>query len=77
MWVSTFVKEHPRQVFYPDEMAKAIADAFELAQLDVMGNSLSESFDAQGSGTTAACIVPGAGSGGSRRCAVADASDFL
>jgi serine/threonine protein phosphatase PrpC len=44
-------------VFFPDEMAKAITDAFELAQLDVMGNSLSESFDAQGSGTTAACIV--------------------
>jgi serine/threonine protein phosphatase PrpC len=44
-------------VFYPDEMDKALLDAFELCQLDVMGNSLTESYDAQGSGTTATAVV--------------------
>jgi serine/threonine protein phosphatase PrpC len=44
-------------VFYPDDMEKCLKDAFELCQLDVMGNSLTDGYDAQGSGTTATCLV--------------------
>lgn len=44
-------------VFFPDEIEKTLVDAFELCQYDLMGNSLSESYDAQGSGTTATCCI--------------------
>merc|ERR1719454_835949 len=44
-------------VFYPKEMEKCLKDAFSLCQQDLMGNSLTSQYDAQGSGTTATCCV--------------------
>jgi len=44
-------------VYYPDDLESCLKDAFQMCQQDVMANSLAEGYDAQGSGTTATCLV--------------------